>query len=330
MAILKDIADKVGVSNSTVSRVLNNDEKLSISDALRKRIFEVADELDYVVKKRKKSKVSYKIGIFTEYSLKEELNDLFYLSVHIAIEKKIADKKYKMITINAGNFEQLTKNIDGVICIGKTNTTIMEKLYSLELPIVFADCSPNDNQFDSVIFDLYNSTITVLEYLNKKGHTKIAYIGGQDEINPKYSVDDERKSAYVQYMKDHSIYNPEYVIEGAYTPHQGYESFKKIMNSNDKPTAIFIGNDTLAVGCNKAASEMGINIPKDISIVGFNDISLARYMVPPLTTIRLITSYMGNEAVTLLEDKLYSQRVISKKVILQAQLIERESVLNID
>lgn len=329
MAILKDIADKVGVSNSTVSRVLNFDDKLSISDEVRKRIFEVADELDYVVKKRKKSKIAYKIGVFTEYSLKEELNDLFYLSVHFTIEKEIAEKKYKMITINAGNFEQLTKNIDGVICIGKSNNEIMNKLYSLEIPIVFVDCSPNNNNYDSVVFDLKNSTTTILNYLMEQGHTKIAYIGGKDVDNSDFAKHDERKIAYVDYMKKHSIYKSEYIIEGDYTPHNGYESFKKLMKIQDPPSAIFIANDTIAIGCNKAASEIGIKIPDDVSLVGFNDISLARYMIPPLTTIRLLTSNMGSEAINLLEERLNTQRTISKKVILSTQLIKRESVKNI-
>ena len=106
MATIKDIAEKAGVSIATVSRVLNYDETLNVQDETRKRIFEVAEQLDYQVKDKKKRKRKLKIGVLYSYSLEEELEDTYYLSVRVAIEKKLAEEGYKKYRINSGDTKE--------------------------------------------------------------------------------------------------------------------------------------------------------------------------------------------------------------------------------
>jgi LacI family transcriptional regulator len=98
-----------------------------------------------------------------------------------------------------------------------------------------------------------------------------------------------------------------------------------MLTSEIKPTAVFVANDTIAVGCYKAAYELGVKIPDDLSIVGFNDVATAQYMVPPLTTVKLYTEIMGETAVDLLVERLSSKREVSKKITINTKLIVRES-----
>ena len=121
MATIKDIAEKAGVSIATVSRVLNYDETLNVQDETRKRIFEVAEQLDYQVKDKKKRKRKLKIGVLYSYSLEEELEDTYYLSVRVAIEKKLAEEGYKKYRINSGDTKEDLSVLDGIICLGTGN-----------------------------------------------------------------------------------------------------------------------------------------------------------------------------------------------------------------
>jgi len=112
---------------------------------------------------------------------------------------------------------------------------------------------------------------------------------------------------------------------GKFTPEDGYVLCREILEGKEKPTAIFANNDSLAVGCYRAVSEKGLRIPEDVSIVGYNDIAVANYLVPPLTTVRLHMELLGEEAVRLLRERITSSREIGLKVIVPAKLIVRGS-----
>ena len=98
-----------------------------------------------------------------------------------------------------------------------------------------------------------------------------------------------------------------------------------MLSQNEKPTALFVANDSIAIGCYKAAYELGVKIPKDLSIVGFNDVSSAQYMFPPLTTVKLYTEIMGESAVDLLLERVATKREICKTITIHTKLIERDS-----
>ncbi|WP_256204309.1 substrate-binding domain-containing protein [Planococcus faecalis] len=112
---------------------------------------------------------------------------------------------------------------------------------------------------------------------------------------------------------------------GGYDPKDGYTNLREMLAGKVKPTAVFVANDTIAVGCYKAAFELGVKIPEDLSIVGFNDVATAKYMMPPLTTVKLYTEVMGETAVDLLIDRLTTKREVSKKIIIDTKLVIRES-----
>lgn len=101
---------------------------------------------------------------------------------------------------------------------------------------------------------------------------------------------------------------------------------KEVLNLKDRPTAIFCANDSLAIGCYKAIQEAALKVPDDISVVGFNDISMTKYLVPPLTTVHVPMDFMGEEAVNLLSERINTNREISMHVSVPAKLVIRESV----
>lgn len=326
MATIKDIADRAGVSITTVSRVLNHDETLNVQDETKQRVFEAAEEMEYQLKEKKKRKKKLKIGVYYSYSLEEELDDPYYLSVRVAIEKKIAEEGYQKYQIRSFDKFDRLGSIDGIIALGTFSKSVIERIDSFQKPAIFVDASPDEEKYDSIVFDLKKAALKVLDYLMGKGHRKIAMIGGMELDSDGRIVNDDRTYFFQRYMEKRGLLKSEYIKIGGYTPQYGYRLFKELMNASDRPTAIFVVNDSLAAGCYKAANELGLSIPEDISIIGFNDIQAAKYMVPPLTTVRLNMEFMGERAVTILADRLLGERSICVKTIIPSELIERESV----
>lgn len=329
MATIKEIAEKARVSITTVSRVLNYDETLNVQDETRKRIFEIAEQLDYKIKDKKRRKKALKIGVLYSYSLEEELEDTYYLSVRVAIEKKITEDGYKKFRISSQMEKEDLPALDGIICLGTFGQTMVERIKSYEKPAVIVDAVPDADAFDSVIHNIPRSVNKVMNYLMSQGHKKIAYIGGYEIDSDGEEVLDGRTSAYEGYMKDRGLYREEYLKKCGYAPKDGHRRMKELLELKDRPTAVFVANDSLAIGCYKAISEVGLSIPRDISIVGYNDISAAKYLMPPLTTVRLHMEFMGERAVDILAERIFTEREIPVETRIPTKLIIRESVRNI-
>ena len=328
MATIKEIAEAAGVSIATVSRVLNYDETLSVQNQTRKRIFEAAEQLDYSVKKKNR-KHKLKIGVLYSYSLEEELEDTYYLSVRVAIEKRIEDSGHKKYQITDKDRKDNLLSLDGIVCLGTFSQSMVDWIESFEKPIVFVDTVMDSEKFDSVAHDIKNAVNKVLNHLSDQGHERIAFIGGNEVDSDGKEVKDKRLHTYRKYMARADILREAYIKIGRYTPKYGYLLMKELLDQKERPTAVFVANDSLAIGCYKAVSEQGLKIPDDISIVGYNDISAAKYMVPPLTTARLYMEFMGQRAVDMIEERIFSGREICVQTFIPAKLIVRESVKKI-
>lgn len=326
MATIKDIAEKAGVSIATVSRVLNYDETLNVQDETRKRIFEVAEQLDYQVKDKRKRRKRLKIGVLYSYSLEEELEDTYYLSVRVSIEKKLAEEGYKKYRISSGDGKEDMAALDGIICLGTFSHSMMERIESFQKPTLIADAVPDTEKFDSVIHDIERSVFKVMKYLLSLGHKKIAFIGGYETDSDGAEIVDNRSYAYQRIMKQEGLYREDYMKVGGYTPKYGYQMMKELLELSEMPSAVFVANDSLAIGCYKAVNEKGLSIPEDISVVGYNDIPAAKYLVPPLTTVHLYMDLMGKQAVTVLAERILNNREIPIQTLIPAKLVLRESV----
>ncbi len=272
MATIKEIAELAGVSLTTVSRVLNYDETLNVQDETRKRVFEAAEQLEYTIKGKKKRKKKLKIGVLCSYSLEEELEDTFYLSVRVAIENKIEREGFKKYQIRNTDQAEAVAALDGLICLGTFSKSMVDHIASFGKPVVLVDAAAKREIWDSIVTDTKRSVHKVLDCFLKYGHQKIAFIGGDEVDSDGNEVIDERLIAYQTYMQEKGLFQESYIKIGGYTPKHGYRLMKELLELEDRPTAIFAANDSLAVGCYKAVQEKGLHITEDISIIGFNDI----------------------------------------------------------
>ncbi|WP_203249155.1 LacI family DNA-binding transcriptional regulator [Sporosarcina beigongshangi] len=330
MATIKDIADLAQVSMATVSRVLNYDETLNVTPETRRRVFEAAEELNYVITaKQKKVKKKGNIGLYYSYSLEEELVDTYYLSIRVALEKQLKSMRMEYSKITKEDTKKSLSKLDGIICLGTFKKADIELIKSFDKPSVFVDANPDENHFDAVVINFNSATKNALNYLVDLGHENIGFIGGIETDMFGNRFKDLRQDVFEAYLKEKGIFKEEFVKIGGYNPKDGYQILKEMLNQNEKPTALFVANDSIAIGCYKAAYELGVKIPEDLSIVGFNDVSSAQYMVPPLTTVKLYTEIMGESAVDLLLERIATKREICKKITIHTKLIERGSATKV-
>jgi LacI family transcriptional regulator len=344
MATIKDIADMAGVSIATVSRTLNQDKTLSISDETRQRILEIAEELQYKTRKeRNKYKnrgVSQKqdIGLLLLYSQGEELNDPYYLSIRHGIKEEGKQCGFNIIEMFYDS--ETNKNIKkyslkGLIVLGseaKYEKINFNNLLEDVEHVIFVDFDPKIEAADCILMDFEKTVKEAIYYLINLGHDRIGFIAGEelhtdglDEISP-LKINDIREHTYYKTLKNEKKYSSKYVcVEGQYSCEQGYESMLKLIKQGDMPTAVFIASDTMAIGALKALRENGINVPEDLSIVSCNDIPTAEFVMPALSTIRANTQLMGTMAVRIIKERILRDRDIGVKIFIPTKLIIRQS-----
>jgi len=334
MATIKEIALKAGVSPAAVSRVLNHDATISVSPETKMRIFKIAEELEYkTVRSRKANTVKKErlsFGIVDWYSeIEQLLDDPYYLYLMTTIEKQCSFSNIDTFKINKHNgsyHASMNSNIDGIIAIGKFSDDEVEDLSTFTNNIVFVDSSPHENKFDSVVINYRLGVSEALQYLIGLGHTKIGFIGGAVVGDHKEATVDNRKQLFIDILESYKLYNPDYVYDGNKISFgEGYRLINEILKSGHIPTAFFIANDTMATGALRALHEAKVHVPGDISIIGFNDLATSKYLVPPLTTVKVPMDFMAETAVDLLQERIYKERVLAKKVLVPCQLVIRKS-----
>lgn len=333
MATIRDIAERAGVSVTTVSRVLNMDETLSVADDTKVKIFKAAEELDYVPRRRQKTEqdsegsgVTHEMAIVYWYNYEQEMEDPYYLSIRLAIEEKAKEYGYLCHTVNAGSLEDLTSNEEGILVLGRLESSILDSLKEQYDHVIIIDNDLKSNDYDEVGVNMERATKEALEYLASLGHTRIAHLGGGIIDHTKTGFVDGRDIGYEEFMKGRGLYD-ESLIYGVwpYTTRGAYHKMQEIIASGNVPTAVLASNDSMAIGAYRAISEAGLRIPEDISVCGFNDQPNARYMLPPLSTVRIPTKFIGYAAVDLLIERKKSTRDYNKTVLLQAVLKIRRS-----
>lgn len=326
MATMKEIAEKAGVSITTVSRVLHHDETLNVTELTRQRVFEAAEALEYEVRPQKRKR-RLKVGVLCSYSPQEELEDPYYLCIRFVIERQLESSGYKKQLVSLQDTKGAVAGLDGVICLGTFGQADAEKLRSWNKPAVFIDACPDLQHFDAVVVDYDGAVRQSIEELIANGHTKIGYIGGTN--GGIGDAEDDRVIAFRRYMTEKGLFHPEYVKLGEFSAHSACELFQQLYDEGDLPTAIFLANDSMAAGAYRAAYTLGLSIPQDVSIVGFNDIPTAKYMVPPLTTNQLHMDLMGEYALRMLEEQVLEEREVCLKMVVPARLQIRDSVRNL-
>ncbi len=315
MATLKDIAQKAQVSQAAVSRILNRDETLSVSAETRERVFQAAAELGY-----RKKNLEYKettIGIFQWYSQLQEMQDPYYQSIRMGIEKYCAAHQIQVVRAYQSdqNYMETLKNVSALICIGKFDNSQIKNFESICPHVLFVDMRTKRIRCNTISLDFSQAMADTMDYLTSLGHEKIAYFGGLEILPDETIYEDERKHYFISYCEKHNITYKPYLKEEGFSSEAGYQMATELIDSckisdsknsgseinnfknSDLPTAIFAASDPIAIGAIKALKEHHIKVPQDISVIGFDDIDLASYTSPALTTVKAPAQYMGEYAV---------------------------------
>lgn len=330
MATIKDIAKIAGVSPATVSRVLNHDPNISVNIETKLRIFDVAEELEYVKKKNGtcSSEDRLNLAIVDWYTEADLIEDPYYLYLMTSVEKYCTENNintFKLINMNGAYVSSVDLKADGIIAIGRFPKNEIDQLTEITPYIIFLDSAPDDTKFDSITVNTRLGTTQALEYLVDLGHKEIAFVGGEVVGNNREKTIDMRKEAYIDFMKAQKIYNPKLIFEGSRLSYgEGYRLTNEILQS-ELPTAIIAANDTVATAVLNTLNANGIKIPEDISIIGCNDLASVKYLCPPLTTINIPIEFIAEIAVNNLKCNIERKVIIPKKVYISTQLIIRES-----
>jgi LacI family transcriptional regulator len=218
----------------------------------------------------------------------------------------------------------MENNVDGIIVIGGLDRTTVLSLYDKKFPLVLVDNEISKPAIDSVIPDNRNGGYLAVKHLTDLGHKRIAMIRAPLQDQP---ASIGRLEGYKAALQEAGIkYDDSLVIEGYYMVEEGYKAMEKILKKNPLPTAVFAINDEAAMGAMKAIREKsGLSIPRDISIVGFDNIEWSALSTPPLTTVNVPKEEMGSIALKKLIDRIEGRINISTKEVIPVDLVVRGS-----
>jgi LacI family transcriptional regulator len=331
MVTLKEIAKAVGVSSATVSRVLNFDSTLSVSPQTRAAVIETAEAMNYATPRNRNRVVQQgmsKIALVHFLRPDQELVDPYYVGLRLGIERRCADRKIEAVKVYHTDLmpdAALLQGAAGVIAIGRHEKDEIDWICSHNRNVVFADFSPADDEIDAVESDLVLAMRKLLAALVDLGYARIAFAGWVD-ANDRGALPgpEKRCRAFMDFMGEIGRFDPAICLTGTNTEDSGYRLTRELLTRADRPDALVTGNDNMAVGAYRAIHELGLRIPEDISVASFNDISVAQFLNPPLTTVRLPAEEIGEQAVDLLLERA-AGREIAKRIRLASQVIWRGS-----
>ncbi|GIO88197.1 LacI family transcriptional regulator [Paenibacillus faecis] len=319
---IHDVAKKSGLSVVTVSRVLNNSP--SVREVNRQKVLKAIEELNYQPNSAARSLVRGKTGVIGMSIT--NFNDSFYDRVIRVVNRKLAEQGYFLALSIAeneveDNFLFQRDRVDGIILLSplRENEYVVE-LKRKNIPFVLLDNQFQHEDVPSVIVDNYQGGYEATKHLIDLGHTQIAHIGGPSVF---LSVE-ERKRGYVQALNEAGL-TPFGMEFCGFTVSSGYEVAKRWIREDKLPTAIFSGDDFIALGVVQALREEGILVPHDISVVGFDDQQFVGEFFPRLTTVRQPEAQMGSIGVDLLLKLINGEVMPAAVTKLAPQFLVRES-----
>jgi LacI family transcriptional regulator len=330
----QDVAIAAGVSRTTVSMVLNNVPGIQISEETRQRVFDVARELGYVPEAAAQALVSRRsqsIGFVMARQVHHVITDAFLNSLIAGSIQTVHDHNLRLIVemIDPEHQQEAylrlarARRIDGMILAGPRFDDQGLKVIEEEgFPVVIIGHIDQSN-LCSVDVDNCAAAREAVAHLIQLGHKRIACV---TNASPIYMAPAMRLRGYRQALETAGLaFDQNLVRFGDYDLESGYIQMKSLLDDGLSFTAVFVSSDVVALGAKAAIYQRGLRIPQDIALVGFDDVPMARYMEPPLTTIRVPAVQMGSAACRLLIDLITKGDVAKRKITLETELIVRES-----
>jgi len=327
---INDVAKIAGVSSTTVSHVINNTR--FVSEDVRNRVLQAMKELgykrNYLARSLRRGKTST-IGMIMPDS-----SNPFFAEIAHDIEDYAFRRGYSVILCNTeGDPEKelfyidllYQKQVDGMIFIAAgENEKSIKFIIDNDIDVVIIDrelYSDDHTQFPKVLVDNESGGYLATKHLIDIGHRRIVCICGPSFLTPSA----ERESGYQRALKEADIpFDESLIIRGEFHTETGYHAFKQLQSISPAPTAVFASNDLIAIGLIYAAQENGIRVPDDLSVVGFDDIKLASYISPSITTIRQPINAIAQNAMDNLLNILNNKEV-TFEIRLPVELIIRGS-----
>jgi LacI family transcriptional regulator len=326
---IQDVAKTAGVSVSTVSRVLNG--KLDVASETQDRIRSVIDDLGYTTNLAARSMRSFKknmVGL-----IMPDIAYPFAVEVMKGVNRAIAESEFDLIVYTTGDVRKSGRASHEQKYVSLLNNSITDGTiivapvtgeFSTEAPIVSIDPLMSDPNYPSVHATNHQGATEVMNYLMGLGHKRIGFISGRAELESS----NRRFMGYRDALEQAGLpVAEELVAAGDYTTETGVKCARELLSLEKRPTAIFASNDQTAMGVFQAAQEMGVRIPEDLSVVGFDNIMDSKYM--GLTTVDQFISEMGFVATQMLIKLINGEALDSQTYKMQTRLVVRNSCRSI-
>ncbi|MHC5247514.1 LacI family DNA-binding transcriptional regulator [Enterococcus sp. LJL120] len=329
---IKEIAEMAGVSITTVSQILNN-KGARFSPETRKKVLDIVEKYQYkpdyfasnLIKRHSKT-----IGMIVP-----DVTDFFFSKVIEGVESYLNPLGYMILLCNSKNskareekyIEELVhRSVDGIL-LATPNVLpegkALDSGFFAKTPLVLIDRGINERKGGRLIVKEYEGAYRAISKLIEYGHR---HIGMLKEEEGYYQLI-ERQTAYQHALKDHEIpFRKNYLSNGSLSIEGGYQAAKNLLAENPELTAIFCGNDEMAIGCYQAIHEIGKKIPEDFSVIGFDGLEISNYLVPSLTTILQPSFDIGFYGAKFLVDKIDFPHSRVPNKIFDTEFIIRESI----
>ncbi len=326
---MRDVARRAGVSVTTVSHVIN--ETRVVSPESRQRVLAAMNELGYqpnALARSLRRKETYTLGVIVPDSA-----DPFFAEIVRGIEDTSFQRGYTITLCNSDSdldkellyTNALTeKQVDGILFLaaGGKSTEHIQSLHKRRMPLVVVDRHTSNMGLDSVQIDNAWGGWAATRHLVELGHRRIGCISGPSDL----TLSAERVTGYRRALQEGQLMIDEcLIVKGDFQYESGYRAAHYFLNLKEPPTAIFACNDLMAVGLVSAAQALGYEIPTDLAIVGFDDVRLASFINPPLTTIAQPKYDIGRIATTMLLERIGNPDMPPRQQTLKTELIVRRS-----
>lgn len=333
MVTIKQIAAAASVSPSTVSRVLNGDTTLSVSATTRQKVFDTAQALNYV-KRSKNTTVAqdYHVAVITVFSEAREATDAYWRQIYLSIERharRIGVVIDDVIRMTQGIEQQTIAAYDAVIILGDISQSALLAIKQMNSRLVLVDGKTYADDIDVVEPEMAKITTQILDDFYTAGRRQIGFIGG---INELFELDgttngqaaDVRATVYEQWVAAHQL--RAHSFSGAWHVETGRQGAMALLDAQPRIDALLVASDPIAIGAMNALKMRGLEPGKDIDLVSFDNLELAAYLVPALTTVDLKPAALGQQALEQAYDLAQGKRDWAIWSTIPSQLIYRETL----
>lgn len=328
---IKDIARLANVSHTTVSRALNDSP--FINEETKSKIKAIAEQMNYVPNYNAKSLVlhkSYTIGLFFS-SISQGTSPSFFFETVRGVNSSI-EENYNLVVRGIDDYKDFStinnKRFDGIVLMSQSDSDNAFIYHVLQkgIPLVVLNRDIEEENIINILSDDREGAYEAARYLIENGHKNIAIIEGKEG----FKSSKERSEGFMKALIQHKIpIQPEYIIKGNYDMKSGYKAMNELLTLDKIPTAVFCSNDDMAIGAIKAVFHKGLSVPKDISIIGFDDIGFSEYATPALTTIKRPMENISVMSGQILNKLMGSEENKSQKIYINTKLIIRDSVAKV-